>query len=182
MEVKIQNKKSSIGPRGKIIPPSHNGDAGYDLIASSHPKVVGEVFAGYLFKNISYIEYDTNICIAPSKDNYKDYEFYSMLFPRSSISKYNLSLCNSVGLIDSGYRDTIKIRFNYLAQPENYTISSSGGNSYICVSIDSSKIYSKGDKIAQLIFSKHIHPKIKMVDSLGETSRNVGGFGSTGSW
>lgn len=181
MEIKIQNNKSNIGPKGTLIPPSHNGDAGYDLVASSHPKIVGDVFQGYLFKNINYIEYDTNIAVAPSKDEYGDYEFFSMLFPRSSISKYNLSLCNSVGVIDSGYRDTIKVRFNYIPQAENYTIFKSEGNLYTCVSVDSSKIYSKGDKIAQLIFSKHTHPKIKMVESLDETTRNTGGFGSTGS-
>jgi dUTPase len=177
MQVEICNNNLSFGPKGEISIPCHGGDAGYDLTASSHPKIVGDLYQGYLFKSIKYIEYDTNISISPSQDKYNDYEFFSLLFPRSSISQHNLSLCNSIGVIDSGYRDTIKVRFNYMAQPENYIVIN---NKNLLFSVDKSKVYSRGDKIAQLIFTKHFHPKIKMVSSLKGSDRGADGFGSTG--
>ena len=101
MNLKVSNENITKHPKGKINLPGSKGDAGYDLIASSSPKVVGEIYQGYLFKNISYIEYETNISIEPNSDEFEDYDFFSYLFPRSSISNYNLSLCNSVGVIDS---------------------------------------------------------------------------------
>jgi len=177
MNLKVNNKNIPRHSKGEIKLPENKGDAGYDLISSSAPKVVGEIYQGYLFKNISYIEYETNISIEPNSDEFEDYDFFSYLFPRSSISKYNLSLCNSVGVIDSGYRGTIKVRFNYLIQPENISIVD---GKHLLTSIDKSKIYQKGDKICQLIFSRHIHPKIFMTKKTNQTKRNKGGFGSTG--
>lgn len=37
-----------------------------------------------------------------------------------------------------------------------------------------------GDRIAQLICERIIYPKIEEVDSLSDTNRGAGGFGSTG--
>ena len=42
------------------------------------------------------------------------------------------------------------------------------------------KIYQKGDKISQLIFCEHIHPKIIAGIELESDGRGTGGFGSTG--
>lgn len=175
---------------GVILKPSHNGDAGYDLFAASEPRIVGDLWRKDFYKNISYIEYETNLSIEPSKGiisklpsgKYKEeYNFFSFLFPRSSISNYNLQLCNSVGVIDSGYRDSIKVRFNYLMQPENYFfLEDDKKNKFMLGCVDPSKIYKKGDKIAQLVFSKHLHPSITMSSQLNECDRNLGGFGSTG--
>ena len=50
---------------------------------------------------------------------------------KSSISKYELALANSVGVIDSGYRNTIKLRFRFLGKKLS----------------KNSLIYQKGDKI-----------------------------------
>lgn len=179
MIVKINSSNIEESPKGILNQPSHQGDAGYDIVASSHPKVVGEIYQGYLFKSISYIEYETNISLDIEKNDFKEYEFFSFLFPRSSISKYNLGLCNSVGVIDSGYQDTIKVRFNYIPQPENYTILE---GKHLLLGIDYSKIYQKGDKIAQIIFSKHFHPKIfsSKQNNDNKKERGLGGFGSTG--
>tara|TARA_R110002167_G_scaffold110122_14_gene280456 strand:+ start:78 stop:617 length:540 start_codon:yes stop_codon:yes gene_type:complete len=176
-KLKVSLKQIRDINEGKVDLPQHSGDAGYDLYAASAPKIKGEIYQGYLFKNISYIEYETNISIEPSSDDYSDYDFYSLLFPRSSISKYNLSLCNSVGVIDSGYRDTIKIRFRYIPQPENYSILN---EKHLLLGVDNSKIYQKGDRIAQLIFSKHLHPRVEESKNQNTSSRGKGGFGSTG--
>jgi dUTPase len=178
MRLNINNSSVSYMRKGEIKTPQNPGDAGYDLIAASAPKVCGDMYIENLYKNISYIEYDTNLSIEPSQDEFLEYEFYSLLFPRSSISNYNLSICNSVGVIDSGYRDTIKVRFKYIPQPENYYIMKEGQN--LLIGIDESKIYKKGDKIAQLIFTNHLHPKIFLNKDLKKSKRNKGGFGSTG--
>lgn len=163
---------------GKIISPRNPGDAGYDLIAVDYPRIMGEIYVKKLYKKIYFLEYETNVAIEPGKDEFNDYELYCNVFPRSSISKYNLALCNSVAVIDSGFRDTIKLRFKYIPQPENYYMVNEGKN--LVLGIDESMIYSKGDKIGQLVFSKHIHPKIFIKDNLADSQRGDGSFGSTG--
>lgn len=167
MKVKIL-KKSDLANLSK---PIHEGDAGYDIVATSGPKIKGEIYQGKFYKSISYIEYETDIVLDPDKN------IFSLLYPRSSISKYNLSLCNSIGVIDTGYRDSIKIRFNYLPQPENYYIMESKN---FLVAVDESRIYKKGDRIAQLIFANHFHPEIVTDENLSQSFRDIGGFGSTG--
>ena len=177
ISMKICNNNMPYGDKGQIIPPQNEGDVGSDLLAYSHPRIVGDCYVNNLFSSIRFIEYDTNVALQPDKDEYGDYEIFSLLYPRSSISDYNLSLCNSVGIIDSGYRNTIKVRFNYLPQPENYVLFK---DKHFLISVDSSKIYAKGDKIAQLVFAKHIHPKINYIKNLSDSQRGNDGFGSTG--
>ena len=165
-------------------------DVGYDLIAISEPNIVGGEKNGYGFYGIiQYIEYDTGVRLCGEKER----EFlgslgdhYSLIYPRSSISKYNLVLANSVGIIDPGFSDSIKVRFKYIAQPEDYKIFA-GDKEGRCsafgeirAKVDESKIYKKGDKIAQLIFAAKFSPQIEFVDELRKTQRGTGGFGSTG--
>jgi dUTP pyrophosphatase len=178
MRLNVKNNNLKNMPKGELGVPRYSGDSGYDIFAAGHPRIEGNLYSHKLFTSISYIEYETNISIEPSSDEFLDYHFYSLLFPRSSISNYNLALCNSVGVIDSGYRDTIKVRFKYIPQPENFYIINKGKN--LLLGVDESKIYHKGDKIAQLVFSEHLHPKVFMKKSLNKTKRNKGGFGSTG--
>jgi dUTPase len=179
LNINLQTNKSI--EKGVLETPSNKGDAGYDLRSVSSPMINGDLWSEGFYKNIKYIEYETNISIAPEVDELNEYNFFAMLFPRSSISNYNLSLCNSVGVIDSGYRDSVKVRFNYISQPENlYVIKSKNESSSVLLGVDQSKIYQKGDKIAQLYFAKHLHPKIFIKKSLDDSERNLGGFGSTG--
>lgn len=144
------------GFENNLIAPA-KGDAGWDLIASSDANVV---YSNDNNKNILYIEYDTGIIIQPPNG------FYTLLFPRSSISKYELSLANSVGVIDSGYRNTIKLRFRFLGKRFS----------------KNSLIYKKGDKIGQLIFMPMFVPLAHQTESLDESERGLSGFGErTGS-
>jgi dUTPase len=85
-------------------------------------------------------------------------------------------MANSIGLIDNGYRGTIKFRFKYLPQPEDYIIGHGG----LLIQINESKIYNKGDKIGQLVFSETLSPNLNLVECFEDTTRNSGGFGSTG--
>lgn len=152
--------------------PANETDSGYDIIAASDPFIQGisiDNTDDYL--SIDYIEYDTNLIIEPN-DGY-----HACVFPRSSISKYNLTLANSIGLIDNGYRGVIKLRFKYNAQPLDFKMNE---NNKLSISLNKNKIYKKGDKVGQLVFAKTLNPVIEVVESFESTDRNSGGFGSTG--
>lgn len=178
MNLKVLKNKS------EILIPQKEGDAGFDIIASSEPVVVGSIYQGLYYTSISHIEYDTDIKIEPEMIDGK-YDFFMLMFPRSSIYKTNLSLCNSVGVIDSGFRGSIKVLFKYHIQPEDMRIVE--GKSFrgklskgIVSSINGQRIYHKGERIAQLIPIRHNDLNLQFVDNLSETERGNSGFGSTG--
>jgi len=121
-----------------------NQSAGFDLTSTS------------LIIEEKYIEYGTDISLQIPEG------FCGLLFPRSSVSKYDLSLCNSVGVIDSDYRGELKIRFNILRE-------------------ETPKIYNVGDRVAQLVIlpiPSVTFSNVLFFDDI--TSRGGGGFGSTG--
>ena len=84
--------------------------------------------------------------------------YVGLVFPRSSISKYDMHLRNSVGVIDSGYRGEIMVKFGFL--PEG-------------------TLYKMGDKVAQLIILPYPQITFEEVTELSETERGEGHFGST---
>lgn len=164
--------------------PAHQGDAGYDLVAFSEPTIQGQKNDDGTYSSVDYIEYDTGVRIAPEN------AVYALVFPRSSISKTNLVLANSIGVIDTGYRDTIRCRFKYVPQPMDFKMRShfspEVGASWeegvsVRIEINKDKIYKQGDKIAQLIWMPHYHPAIQFTtNELPPSDRSFGGFGSTG--
>jgi dUTP pyrophosphatase len=155
--------------------------SGYDVIATNEPEIIGEkVENGY--KRIDYIQYKTNLKISVQKEKQivagfglmgVDYDV--LIFPRSSISKYNLVLANSIGLIDADYRGEILLRFKYVWQPEDFSV----GTTTMIGNPNLDKIYKKGDKICQLKPTRVEHIEFNLVKSLDETYRGEGGFGST---
>lgn len=157
--------------------PEFSGDAGYDLIAYSEPEIVGEKKSAKskLYSSIEYIQYDTNVTVAPESES----QYYSLVYPRSSISKYNLALANSVGVVDGGYRDTIKVRFRYISQPEDLVIEGKDEQK-IFTKVNLDKIYKKGDKISQLVWMSQNHLFMEFTQTLPLSERGLGGFGSTG--
>lgn len=146
--------------------------AGYDIVATSGPIIVGEKFGDLGFKRIDYIQYHTQLFIAPPPDT------HVLIHPRSSISKYNLILKNSIGLCDSDYRGEYLVRFAYIMQPEDVVFLDPARHPAFVISPNLEKIYKQGDKIGQLVFEKTQHPNLILVDNLEETTR-LGGFGST---
>ena len=86
--------------------------------------------------------------------------YVGLIFPRSSIRKYNLAQCNAVGVIDSHYRGEIMVSY----KPTS----------------DVQKIYEIGDKIAQLIILPYPEISYTEVKSLSETDRGENGHGSSG--
>ncbi len=123
----------------------HDGDAGLDLfVIFSQTIQPGETALIHL--EIS----------CENLDN-KPY----LLMPRSSISKTPLRLCNSIGLIDAGYRGKIMAAVDNV-KDEPYTVEP-GQRLFQLVAMDGSPIH------------------YKLVDELSVTTRGSGGFGSTGS-
>ena len=91
----------------------------------------------------------------PSRD------FVALIFARSGLAiKHGITLSNSVGVIDSDYRGEICVGLCNLGA-EAYTIK-------------------PGERIAQLVVMRVETPTPTEVDSLDETARGSGGFGSTG--
>ncbi len=148
--------------------------AGYDIVATSDPKISGKLhdLDSDLWESVDYIEYETNIYIAPSVVTY-----HTLLHPRSSISKYNLMLKNGIGLADADFRGGLILRFAYLWQPEDLELVFGGPP---LGEVNKNKIYQKGDKIAQLVFEPTTQVEFEVVDELTETNRGSGGFGSSG--
>ena len=82
-------------------------------------------------------------------------------YPRSGLAlKKGLCLSNTPGVIDSDYRGELMI-----------LITNYGPRTTI----------SHGERIAQIMLEKVILMKLQEVDTLSETERGSGGFGSTGS-
>ncbi|WP_311564483.1 dUTP diphosphatase [Peptoniphilus duerdenii] len=74
--------------------------------------------------------------------------------------KYGISLPNGIGTIDSDYRGELKvILINH--GKEDFVIKN-------------------GDRIAQIVFIKYEKAELEIVESLEDTERSEGGFGSTG--
>lgn len=162
--------KLTINSSDYINAPANIGDAGWDIFAQSEPKIIGTRAYGPYWKTIEYIEYDTGLEIAPEEG------YHTLVVPRSSISNTNLFLRNSIGLIDNGYRGSIKFRFGYIFQPNSMIIH----NDELICELDDTKIYKKGDRIGQLVFAKTVELNDVSIGSLDKTQRGDGGFGSTG--
>lgn len=85
-----------------------------------------------------------------------------LVHPRSGLAaRLGLSLVNTPGTIDHGYRGEIKV---------------------IAINLDPSSPLqlARGERIAQLVVQRVETVDVVEVDSLDETSRGVGGFGSSG--
>lgn len=89
--------------------------------------------------------------------------YVGLIFPRSSVSNKPLMMANSVGVIDSGYRGEVTAKFNITGMHEI------GANNY-----------QVGDKIAQMIIIPYPEIEFEEADSLSESDRGTGGYGSTG--
>lgn len=164
----------------KIPSRAHDTDAGYDIIATSDPIIIGESIERPLdfakcWKRIDFIEYETNLFYAPESES-----VHTLVFPRSSISKYNLTLANSIALIDNSYRGHVLLRFRYHFQPEDLITIPEAGVNKIYGFLKSDKIYRRGDKVAQLVLADTHKIDFELVAQLPESTRGSNGFGSSG--
>ncbi|MBK5251126.1 MAG: dUTP diphosphatase [Peptostreptococcaceae bacterium] len=87
--------------------------------------------------------------------------FEGQIRARSGLAiKHGISLVNGIGTIDSDYRGELKIAIVNLSN-EPFTIHN-------------------GDRVAQLVINKYERVDLIEVETIDETERGTGGFGSTG--
>lgn len=156
-----------VADYGSIPQYAHIGDAGVDVISPIECDIpCGES-----------IIIPTGLKMAIPKG-------YAMLVqPRSGLSaKTHLRIANTPGLIDSGYRGEIGIIIENNDPPIksiDYDFDSNGKPIINSIVHGSPCHIEKGQKIAQLRLVKVPIASFKQVDSLDETERGEGGFGST---
>ena len=88
-----------------------------------------------------------------------------LLFPRSSNSKKDLLLSNSIGVLDSGYRGEVLFKF----KPSDCRFK-----------IDELDTYQVGNRIGQIIILPYPQIEFELINELSDTQRGPAGFGSTG--
>lgn len=87
--------------------------------------------------------------------------YEAQIRPRSGLAlKYGITVLNSPGTIDADYRGEIKVLLINLSD-SNFSVNN-------------------GDRIAQMIISKHEQGEWAEVELLNETARGSGGYGHTG--
>lgn len=87
--------------------------------------------------------------------------YEAQIRPRSGMAiKYGISILNSPGTIDADYRGEICVILVNLSN-EDFIIND-------------------GERICQMVISKHEHIQWEVVSQLDETARGTGGFGHTG--
>ncbi|KKB78682.1 deoxyuridine 5'-triphosphate nucleotidohydrolase [Devosia soli] len=81
--------------------------------------------------------------------------------PRSGLAaRHGVTVLNSPGTIDADYRGEVKVILVNLGQ-EPFTIT-------------------RGERVAQMVVAPVVQPSFTVVETLDETERGAGGFGSTG--
>ena len=134
-------KIKKIHPDAVVPKYAKPGDAGMDVVAID--REITE----------KYVEYKTGLCLEIPEG------YVCLIFPRSSISNKDLILCNSVGVLDSGYRGELILRFQKFGED----------------------VYQVGERIGQIMIIPYPNAEIREVEELSETARGEGGWGSTGS-
>jgi len=85
-----------------------------------------------------------------------------LVMPRSGLAlRHGVTVLNTPGLIDAGYRGELKVLLVNTDPTDDYRIE-------------------RGDRIAQLVVQRVERVELVEVDELPTSSRDAGGFGSTG--
>lgn len=171
MEVKIKKLSEEA-----VVPQyAKAGDAGLDFTATSVE----------FDSELDYIVYGTGLAVEIPEGH------VGLLFPRSSISKYDLSLTNCVGVIDSGYRGEIMFKFKaipyYIEAPEEQSTPLEDGVFEVySEAIDFHRdvitelaIYKVGDRVGQMIVLPYPKVEFILAEELSDSERGTGGYGSS---
>jgi len=146
MESMVRLNIKKLHPDAVIPAYTFNGDGALDLTAIDNGDAHGSQ---------EYIEYRTGLAFQIPEG------FVGLLFPRSSISLYRLSLANSVGVLDAGFRGEVTFRFRMLSETPSLR-------------------YKKGDRIGQLLVIPRPFVVPVEVEELSNSERGTGGYGSSG--
>jgi len=141
LKIKIKKIKENA-----IIPSyAHEDDAGVDLYSTED----------YVLNPGQRVLVSTGVRIAIPLG------YEGQTRPKSGLAlNYGISICNSPGTIDSGYRGEVRV-----------IVINHGNEEFKII---------KGMKIAQMIFNKVEKAEFEEVEELDDTKRGESGFGSTG--
>lgn len=123
---------------------AHSTDAGCDLTACN-----------FTTDHDGNFVYGTGIALEIPKG------YVGLVFPRSSVAGVGLQLTNCVGVIDSGYRGEVLMKF----RPHGRGVCNP---------------YKVGDRIGQLIIMPYPEVTFEEAKQLSESERGEGGYGSSG--
>ena len=156
----MEIKYSKLHPDGKEPFRANDSDAGYDLFSTEYATL--EPFQRKLISTGINIEIPEG--------------FYGRVAPRSGLAcKKGIDVM--AGVIDSGYRGEIKVLLINLSC-EGYNLKP---NAFEAMFGSANKVEIKpGDRIAQLIIEKCHAVEWKTMETLEESQRGEGGFGSSG--
>jgi dUTP pyrophosphatase len=126
---------------------AYEGDAGVDLLARE-PAHLGPAGGRALVP--------TGVALALPEG------FAGFVLPRSGLAlRHGITCLNTPGLIDSGYRDEVRVLLINTDPSEPFDVA-------------------RGDRIAQLVVQRVEHCRFVASASLPESVRGLGGFGSSG--
>lgn len=170
LEERVQVKVKKLLPEAIIPQYAKDGDAGLDIVATSIEEKDGRIV------------YGTGLSFEIPKG------YLGFLMPRSSICKHDLRLTNAVGLLDSSFRGEVKFIFENDAMQQRGSVTDTRAfwdatkneEAHNASIWPVHKVYKVGDRIGQLVILPY--PQIELVESetLSDTERGSGGFGSTG--
>lgn len=168
----LQIKISKLVPEAVIPSYSKPGDAGMDLVAVSKE-----------YDKNGNVSYGTGLAFE-IPDGY-----VGLLFPRSSNSKQDLILSNSVGVIDAGYRGEVSVKFKPSVRYKQISdkffdtyVPSTPGSIFEDSADEQVREYAIGDRIGQIMIIPRPFVQFTEVpyEELTTTERGTGGYGSTG--
>jgi len=149
-------------------------DSGMDLVATSK-----------IFDEHGNVVYGTGLAMQIPVG------YVGLIFPRSSNSKKDLLLCNSVGVIDPGYRGEVILKYKpsgYFASDPQDSLAEGTVTEhfdFVCFGKediddeDNVAVYNVGDRVGQIIIIPRPVIEWEEVYTLSHTERGALGFGST---
>ena len=173
MDLRVKIKRLH---KDAVIPQySKEGDAGLDLTAVDK----------YYDVN-GCVVYKTGIAVEIPEG------YVGLIYPRSSVSRVDLFVVNSVGVIDSGFRGEVTVKFKpipFFEVDDDTEFDKDKFKDVTHTILPNHKVeevyveayeYHIGERIAQLIIMPYPKVQFEEVEELTQTERGDGGFGSTG--
>jgi dUTP pyrophosphatase len=167
----LTTKIKRISDKAVFPTRGHESDSGWDLTVIGVHKIEADT-----------IFFKTGLQVKPPAGHYFE------VYPRSSISASPFMLANSVGIIDEAYRGELIVAIRVLHSnigmaTDNVTYPGGMVKTLearpTSITEVANLIIGKRPKIAQMILKKRIDTILEEADSLDDTDRGAGGFGST---
>lgn len=165
----MQIKFKKLNKKAVIPTKAHPTDVGYDLVA------VTKIYTD------KYVEYGLGLAMAIPEGH------AGLIFANSRVSKYDLDLSNAVAVLDPPFRGEVRLRYKHTTVPQ--TAVSVQTNTCLGFVTDvevepvivpfTPKEFNVGDVVGQLVVIPVPELEFIETDTLDETDRGEGGFGST---